>query len=409
MANPTTNFGWVMPTSTDLVTDLPADFNVFGQGVDTSMADLLGGTTGQVLSKTSATNMDFTWVTPQVGDITSVVAGTGITGGGTSGAVTVSFDQENYGGGQYAAGKNKVINGAFQVWQRGTSSSSLGNYYTADRWYQGAWSGTGTWAQETTTVPTGSRYAIKFTASATAQPYLFQAIETNNAIAFAGKSVTFSAQFAASTSVGITMQIGYSTSVDNGIAGTYTDITPTSGGTVTPTSTTYVTGSGVYAIPSTAKTLRIGFQTTSTIANTVVIYATNAQVEVGSTATPFQTASGSIGGELALCQRYYWRQTASSTYSRFSTAASADSTTVCSVVVIPPVAMRTPPTAIEYSTVTLYGGAFVTSVSSVTLGADSTTTNLIAGVVGVGLTAFRAYNLLANNSASAYLAFTAEL
>jgi hypothetical protein len=51
-----------MPTSTDLVTDLPADFNVFGQGVDTSMQDLLGGTTGQVLSKASNANMDFTWV-----------------------------------------------------------------------------------------------------------------------------------------------------------------------------------------------------------------------------------------------------------------------------------------------------------------------------------------------------------
>ena len=64
MANPTTYFGWVMPNSADLVTDLPADFNVFGQGVDTSMQFLLGGTTGQVLSKTSATNMAFTWVTP---------------------------------------------------------------------------------------------------------------------------------------------------------------------------------------------------------------------------------------------------------------------------------------------------------------------------------------------------------
>ena len=53
-----------MPTSSSLVTNLPADFNTFGQGVDTSMQDLLGGTTGQVLSKTSATNMDFTWVTP---------------------------------------------------------------------------------------------------------------------------------------------------------------------------------------------------------------------------------------------------------------------------------------------------------------------------------------------------------
>lgn len=64
MANPTTSFGWVMPNSGDLVTDLPADFAVFGQGVDTSMQYLLGGTTGQVLSKTSATNMAFTWTTP---------------------------------------------------------------------------------------------------------------------------------------------------------------------------------------------------------------------------------------------------------------------------------------------------------------------------------------------------------
>jgi hypothetical protein len=62
MANPTTNFGWVMPTSTDLVTDLPADFAVFGQGVDTSLQYLNGGTTGQVLSKTSNTNLAFTWI-----------------------------------------------------------------------------------------------------------------------------------------------------------------------------------------------------------------------------------------------------------------------------------------------------------------------------------------------------------
>jgi hypothetical protein len=51
-----------MPQSTDLVTDLPADFETFGQAVATSMADLLGGTTGQVLSKASNTDMDFTWV-----------------------------------------------------------------------------------------------------------------------------------------------------------------------------------------------------------------------------------------------------------------------------------------------------------------------------------------------------------
>jgi hypothetical protein len=90
MSNPTSNFGWQMPTATDLVTDLPADFEVFGQAVDTDLADLNGGTTGQILSKTSATDLDFTWIDNDQGDITGVTAGTGISGGGTSGTVTVT-------------------------------------------------------------------------------------------------------------------------------------------------------------------------------------------------------------------------------------------------------------------------------------------------------------------------------
>ena len=85
-----------MPTASDLVTDLPADFETFGQAVATSMADLLGGTTGQMLTKATNTDMDFTWVTPQVGDITAVTVTSPITGGGTSGSVGIAYD--------YAAG-----------------------------------------------------------------------------------------------------------------------------------------------------------------------------------------------------------------------------------------------------------------------------------------------------------------
>jgi hypothetical protein len=79
-----------MPTSTDLVTDLPADFEVFGQAVATSMADLLGGTTGQILSKATNTDMDFVWITNDVGDITAVNTTAPLAGGATSGAVTLS-------------------------------------------------------------------------------------------------------------------------------------------------------------------------------------------------------------------------------------------------------------------------------------------------------------------------------
>jgi len=101
MSNPTSAFGWQMPTSSDLVTDLPADFEVFGQAVDTSLADLKGGTTGQILTKASNTDMDFVW-SSESGDISAVTAGTGLTGGGTSGSVTLSFD--------YAVGNQAIEN-----------------------------------------------------------------------------------------------------------------------------------------------------------------------------------------------------------------------------------------------------------------------------------------------------------
>lgn len=62
MATTTPNFGWSVPTSTDLVKDGATAIETLGDSIDASMAELKGGTTGQVLSKTSNTDMDFTWV-----------------------------------------------------------------------------------------------------------------------------------------------------------------------------------------------------------------------------------------------------------------------------------------------------------------------------------------------------------
>ena len=89
MATTTTNFGWTIPQSTDLVKDGATAIATLGSNIDTSMVKLKGGTTGQVLSKNSNTDMDFTWVT-DAGDISGVTAGTGISGGGTSGTVTIT-------------------------------------------------------------------------------------------------------------------------------------------------------------------------------------------------------------------------------------------------------------------------------------------------------------------------------
>jgi hypothetical protein len=319
MANPTTNFGWQMPTSTDLVTDLPADFEVFGQAVDTAFQYLKGGTTGQILSKTSNTDLAYTWINNDQGDITGVTAGTGLTGGGTSGSVTLSFDQANFGGGQYAAGKNKIINGDFYWNQRNFTSTSLTATYGFDRWLSNLSGGTATYSAQTFTLgtaPVAGYESKNFARFATTVGNDFCRLDQKieNVRTLAGQTVTVSfwakgtnPTTAGSLNVTMVQIFGDGGSPSSPVIQDFGSFVLTANWTRYSLTATVPSIAGKTIGTAGNDNLTFGFgqgANASTDAWTLDLWGV--QVEAASTASPFQTATGTIQGELAACQRYYY-------------------------------------------------------------------------------------------------------
>ena len=374
MATTTPNFGWPVPTSTDLVKDGATAMEALGDAIDTSMVDLKGGTTGQILSKASSADMDFTWIANDQGDITGVTAGTGISGGGTSGTVTVTnsmattittkgdlvpgtgsgtfarlaagsngetlvADSSTSTGlryqGNFAAGKNAIINGDMNIWQRATSYAVANGgpfYGAADRWryyHNGATAGTNTVSRQTftvgqTDVPNNPTYFQRWTATTigTSQTVVDFDQLIENVGTFAGMTTTGSVYIKASGTFTYTIYLeqnfgsGGSTSVGTQIA-------------TGSTTTGWVRVIGTATLPSiSGKTVGTGSSLRYLIrfsnpTNGATFDIANSQVEASNTATAFQTATGTIQGELAACQRYYEKSYNSATFAGAATEANA--------------------------------------------------------------------------------------
>ena len=384
MANPTTNFNWQMPTSTDLVTDLPADFETFGQAVDTSLAELKGGTTGQVLSKTSNTDMDFTWVTTDdanaiqnsivdaKGDIVAASANDtpARLAVGNNGETLVADSSTSTGlRWNTKPSGNKILNSDFSIWQRGTSFSSIAaNAYGPDRWTFGVVGDVVNVTRQAFTVGdltaigygSGKYFCRMEVVSSNGSARMLQKIENVETLANQAVTVSFWAKASATTSLDVYFQQYFGTGGSATVTSTVEAVTlTTSWQRFTKTITlASIAGKTIGADNYLSVELR------ETTASTNVSFDFfGVQVEAGSVATAFQTATGTIQGELAACQRYYWRASGQSTQ-YFGTGCTT-ATTAAQIFVQNPVPMRVAPTSIDTSGLKVFDSNIAATATAV--------------------------------------------
>lgn len=320
-------------------------------------------------------------------------------------AIDVSLWNSGYG----QAGKNKIINGDFGIWQRGTSitTTAAGSYFFgADRWqmYSPA-SSTSTFSRQTFTPGTApvagyeGTYFARFNCTNSFGTYFQQYIE--DVRTFAGQTVTLSFWAKAGSAISISGNLaqifgsGGSSPVDNALS-------------AVSVTTSWQRFSLTVAVPSvsgktigTSSYLKWTLQTTSYNVN---IDFWGAQIEYGSKATPFQTASGgSPQAELAMCQRYYQRWTGP----QFGRAGFiyADSTTNAVFVDKMPVPLRTTPT-LTFTNMTANGNA----ITAASVGGYLDTNNtLFLNLTTSGVSANTVYQIYTASGQTGNIAYSSEL
>lgn len=338
---------------------------------------------------------------------------------GADGTVLVSDSTTSTGlawqpyGSPHAAGKNKIINGAMEFWQRGTSFSTY-NGYVADRWQTNSYS----W-QRDTDAPAGFTYSLAATTnplSVWVLAYPQELLKQGSAGEING---TFTISFYAKYESGKEFYYAcwFADSVGGGNQVTVSEYTgATSAGKFIGTGA-WQRYSYTFNISQTPAASNLCLRHTFlnlTGATTNLFKITGVQLEAGSVATPFTRSGGTIQNELASCQRYYYRLGGDQTYQLLSYGP-AHSTTRAYIPIRFPVTMRTIPSSIDWSTLALQRDPSqsiysVTSLANLNNnGSGRDVFGLDVTIGSASLSAGTPYILITNGSTSAYLGFSAEL
>ena len=336
-----------------------------------------------------------------------------------------------YGGG--FAFRNKLINGGFDIAQRGTSFVSGANdddTYNLDRWYVLSDGNDAVDITQTTTVPTGAKYSIGLDVETVNKKFgIAQIIENANCYNAIGGNVTlsFQAKVSATTKLdnvkcAVVAWSGTADTVTSDIISAWnvegTNPTLIANATYenTPANLNVTTSWATYSVTAnvdTASTTNIIVFIWSDVTDTTLgdfLYVTNVQLEKGSTATSFDYRP--YGTELALCQRYCLKYCGNTALEDVNTATiigyNATSAYGAILTVVP---MRTSP-SISSSTMRITDETNTVAVTSIVASGASYSGpyNINCGFnAASGITQFRPYALRAANSTSAYLILSAEL
>ena len=374
--------------------------NTYTQGeIDTALSAKLSTSTAASTYLTQA-NASSTYLTPGTAASTYL---------SQSNAATTYVPQSSYS----VAGKNAVINGGFDYWQRGTSLAlTSGQVYLADRFKATCRNGAGTQSRYSLTLAESAicanlKYAYQFditTGATNANPRIYHVLE--DAFYYYGRTMTVS--FYAKASKAIT--VGASADL---IFNNADNVSSVSNASLTTSwqrfSYTFtLSPAGTY---NSATDYGLVLLWDTPMNDTYTVYMTGVQIENGSTMTQFSRAGGTLQGELAACQRYYLKYGGNQAYETFPGVLISYSTTQGEGPIALKSTMRTTPT-VTFSTLKISDVAtynIPVSNLAITTGNSGPDAAYLVFTVAGGVTAGKTNLLRTDGSTSGYLAFSAEL